>query len=68
MGVADGYSGKFFGVFLIPIIMSLFFILSKIFINIDPKKDNIKKSETYYNYFILGFIIFFFILQIFSLL
>lgn len=59
-GEVDGYSSKFWGLFLMPIIsvgMLLLFILIP---KIDPLKANIEKFRKYYDGFILLLILFLF--------
>lgn len=54
----DGYMGKFWGIFLIPII-SLGLVFLFLFIpRIDPMKKNFKKFDKYYKSFIIVFMIF----------
>jgi hypothetical protein len=68
MGAADGYLPKFVGLFLIPMVMVFFLALSKFTVNLDPRIENIKKSELQYNWFLFGMTIFFFGIHVFSLL
>lgn len=64
-GEADGDMGKFWGVFLLPIISFVLFILYWIIPKIDPLKGNIEQFRTYYNTF--WFSLFLFILYIYGL-
>jgi uncharacterized membrane protein len=62
-GNADGYSSKAFGLFLIPIITLLLTLVFLFIPRIDPLKENIKKFEGYYFWFIIIFILFMCIVQ-----
>jgi uncharacterized membrane protein len=65
-GEVNGYMGKFWGVFLVPI---LFIIIAAVFFvipRVDPKRDNIAKFRKYYEY--LVFAISFFFLYIYLLM
>ncbi|MEI6280837.1 MAG: SdpI family protein [bacterium] len=55
----NGYMGKFWGVFLLPIMMFGFAILFMVIPRIDPKRQNIEKFEKYFDNFVLGFMFFF---------
>ena len=68
LGQVDGYSSKFWGIFLLPILMLVMSVLLKVFQKLDPKAENIKKFETHYNSFLFILNIFFFIVFLFSLL
>jgi len=68
LGQVDGYSSKFWGIFLLPIIMLVVFVFMKFFQKLDPKSENIKKFEGSYNSFLFVFNIFFFIVFLFTLL
>ncbi len=58
-GEVDGYAGKFWGVFLFPILMAVIFIFYLIIPKIDPLKANIESFRKYYNAFWLMLFIFF---------
>lgn len=58
-GEVDGYMNRFWGAFLLPIILILIYLLMVIVPGIDPKKENIKKFEDAYQYFILLMMAFF---------
>jgi uncharacterized membrane protein len=51
--------GKFWGMFLLPTIMLVCYLIFLIIPRLDPKKENIRKFEKYYDLFILTFIFFF---------
>ncbi len=68
LGQVDGYSSKFWGIFLLPIVMLIAFVFMKFFQKLDPKSENIKKFETSYNSFLFVFNIFFFVIFSFTLL
>jgi uncharacterized membrane protein len=55
----NGYMGKFWGVFLLPIIMLVISFIFLIIPRVDPKKQNIEKFSKYFNMFILAFLLFF---------
>ena len=55
----NGYMGKFWGVFLLPIIMLVCVVIFLIVTRIDPKKENIQKFEKYFDLFIMTFMFFF---------
>jgi len=64
-GQVNGYMGKFWGTFLVPIIMLGLFLLYIIVPKIDPLKNNIKSFIGYYNAFWAA--VFAFMLYIFAL-
>ena len=57
-GEVDGYMNKFWGIFLMPIVMLGVFLLMTFFPYIDPLKKNVKKFRKYYDGFILVLTIF----------
>lgn len=57
-GQVNGYSGRFVGAFLLPIILTITLILFWLIPRIDPLQANIKKFMKYYQGFILVFILF----------
>ena len=63
-GQADGYSSKFWGLFLIPLIMTGFVALFAVLPRIDPYKMNYEKFRDYYEGFILLFVLFFLAIQV----
>jgi len=64
-GQVNGYMNKFWGIFLLPVIMAGLFLLYVIIPKIDPLKENIKSFIKYYNAFWI--LLFVFLLYIFSL-
>jgi len=58
-GEANGYMGKFWGIFLLPTIILVCYFIFLFIPHIDPKKQNILKFQKYYDMFILTFILFF---------
>ena len=54
-GQADGYMGKFWGIFLLPITQIILYLLLIIVPLIDPKRENIQKFRGYYDNFIILF-------------
>ncbi|MFA6089377.1 MAG: DUF1648 domain-containing protein [Candidatus Woesearchaeota archaeon] len=66
-GNVNGYMGKFWGIFLMPII-SVFMVLLFLFLpTIDPMKNNVAKFRTYFDYFIVCIIAFFFYIYILTI-
>jgi uncharacterized membrane protein len=67
-GLVDGYMGKFWGLFLMPII-SVFLLLLFIFIpKIDPLKKNIQHFRKYFDWFIVLLFCFLFYLHLLTAL
>lgn len=58
-GVVDGFIDKGFGVYTLPIIMLVVFILLISVPKLDPLKKNIEKFLKYYNMFVIVFLLFF---------
>ncbi len=67
-GAVDEYSSKEVGLFLMPVISIVFYILMIILPKIDPLKENVEKFKGMYEWFVLLLIIFFFALHIFTIL
>lgn len=63
-GIGDGYSSKFWGLFLIPIISLILFIFFYLIPLVDPLKNNLKKFKRYYELFILLFLLFMFYVEV----
>ena len=63
-GQADGYMSTFWGLFLIPLIMTGFVALFAVLPRIDPYKKNYEKFRDYYEGFILLFVLFMLAIQI----
>lgn len=57
-GQVDGYMSKFWGLFLMPILMIVFTILFFVIPNIDPEKKNIEKFWGEFDKFIIVFNLF----------
>jgi uncharacterized membrane protein len=57
-GEVDGYMGRFWGLFLMPIISVIMWLMFILIPKIDPMKKNIEKFRKYFNAFIV-FIMFF---------
>lgn len=57
-GQVDGYSGRFVGAYLMPIIVAILTGLLWLIPRVDPLKANIEKFKKYYQGFILVFILF----------
>jgi len=64
-GQVDGYMGKFWGAFLMPVISVAMLLLFIIIPRVDPKKENIEKFRSSFDAFIV--LIFVFMLYIYSL-
>ncbi|AKM81844.1 TPA: DUF1648 domain-containing protein [Candidatus Berkelbacteria bacterium] len=58
-GLADGYSDKSWGVFLMPIISTVLFLLLSFLPHIDPNAKNIQKFREKYNIFVTVMMVFF---------
>jgi len=67
-GEPDGYMSKFFGIFLIPFLLSILGILFFLIPRIDPLKSNIEKFKKYYDGFIFINFIFIVFIQVFIIL
>ena len=63
-GQPDGYMSKFWGLFLIPLIMTGFVALFAVLPRIDPYKKNYEKFRNYYEGFILVFVFFMLAIQV----
>ena len=66
-GEVDSYASKFLGLFLIPVILLMIFLLFIAIPRIDPLKQNIEEFRKYYNGFIIltiGFLFYTYILTI----
>lgn len=58
-GEVDGYTDKFWGIFLFPAFMVLFFLLYVVIPKIDPLKSNIESFRPQYNLLWLGLAVYF---------
>lgn len=67
-GMVNGYMPKIWGLFLIPILSTVLYILFKLLPRIDPLGNNIKKFETYYDNFTVIIIQFLFYLYLLTLI
>lgn len=59
-GEVDGYMSKFWGLFLMPIVSVVLFLLFISIPKLDPKKENIEKFRSYFNGFIFLIALFLF--------
>lgn len=66
-GQADGYSSKFWGLFLLPIIALAFSIMLLFIPRLDPLKANVEKFKSYYYGFIIVFLLFFLYLHVLTI-
>lgn len=64
----DGYMSKFWGVFLMPVMMAGMFVLFIIIPNIDPLKANIARFREAFNLFIVLIMVFFGYIWVLSIL
>ena len=67
-GQVDGYMPKFWGLFLMPFLSAILWILFIIIPFIDPLKANIEKFRKYYDGFVLLFLIFMLYLYLLTIL
>ena len=67
-GSPNGYMPRFWGVFLLPIIMIAAYLLLTFIPSIDPESENIEKFRSYYEWFIAVTMGFFLYLHILVLL
>lgn len=65
--MVDGYSSKEIGLFLMPVISIVMYILMIVLPKLDPLKENIEKFKGVYEWFILLLILFFFLLHLFTI-
>jgi uncharacterized membrane protein len=68
VGEVDGYMPKFWGLFLLPLIIILLFFLLILVPRIDPLKANIEKFRVHYDSFSIVLVLFFFYIYILTLL
>ena len=66
-GEVDGFMNKTLGIFLIPILTLIFFLIFILVPQIDPLRKNIAKFRNHYNTFILVFMIFMFYVYLLTL-
>ena len=66
-GQADGTSSKFSGLFAIPIVSLVLFLVMLFIPRIDPRKENIKKFQGYYDAIVLVMVVFFFYVYVLSI-
>lgn len=67
-GQVDGYMGKFWGLFLMPLISLAMFLLFILIPKIDPLRENIEKFRKFFDRFILFIILFLFYIYILMIL
>lgn len=66
-GEINGYMPKFWGLFLMPLITIGIYLMFLIIPKIDPLKENIKKFEKYFNWFIALLVLFLFYIYLLSI-
>jgi len=59
-GEVNGYMSKFWGLFLLPIIILALYVMFVLIPSIDPKKQNILKFKKHFDYLIYAILIFMF--------
>jgi uncharacterized membrane protein len=67
-GKVDGYMGKFWGVFLMPVISVLLFLLFLAIPRIDPLKENIAKFRKCFDFFVafvIAFLLYLYLLTLY---
>jgi len=67
-GQVDGYMSKFWGLFLLPLISVGLVLLFVAIPKIDPLKGNIEKFRTFYDRFVILFMVFFLYLYLLTVL
>lgn len=67
-GQVDGFISKFWGLFLMPIISLVMFLMFLVIPKIDPLRENIAKFRGYFDRFIVSIILFMFYLYTLTLL
>ncbi len=63
-GIPDAFMGKFWGLFIMPIVALLLYGLFVIIPHVDPLKKNIEKFRTHYDIFVFIFMTFFLYLEL----
>ena len=66
-GEINGYMSKFWGLFLMPIIGLIMFLMFIIIPKIDPLKENINKFRKYFDWFIIIIMLFLFYLYLLTI-
>ena len=66
-GQADGYSSKFWGLFMLPIIAAVLTLFLLLIPRLDPLKANVEKFKGYYYGFIILFLLFFLYLHLLTI-
>jgi len=66
-GEVDGYLSRFWGLFLMPLVFLILFLLFVFIPQIDPLKENIKKFRKYFDGFIMLIVLFLFYVYLLTL-
>ncbi len=66
-GEVDRYASKFWGLFLMPFLSTIMFVLFILIPKIDPLKNNIKKFESFFDTFVILFTLFLFYLYLLTI-
>ncbi len=67
-GSVNGYMGRFWGVFLMPILSVFMFLLFMLIPKIDPMKKNVEKFRKHFDWFIVILLLFMLYIYILTLL
>ena len=67
-GEVDGYMGRFWGAFMLPVVTLAMYLLFLIIPGIDPKKRNIAKFRGYFDNFIILIMLFMMTMFVYTLL
>ena len=67
-GSVDGYMPKLWGLFLLPVISAILFLVYMLIPKIDPLKGNIEKFRGHFDVFILLFFVFLFYVHMLTML
>lgn len=59
-GQVNGYASKFWGLFLMPMVLAVMFLIFILIPRVDPKKENIEKFRKYFDRFLILIFLFFF--------
>lgn len=67
-GEVNGYSSRAFGLFFVPGLMIVLFLVFLFLPKIDPLKKNYKKFRSYYNWFVFSFLLFMFYIHVLTIM
>jgi len=66
-GEVDGYMGRFWGLFMMPLMLGGLFLLFLAIPKIDPLKKNFEKFRNYYDWFVVIFVLFMFYIYLLTI-